>query len=509
MKKIISLLIACGLIMPGILAYSAEDVEIYIDGERLECESTPVNIDGRVLVPMRAIFEALGIEVSWDANERTVWTRRGQEFMGIGIDKDIISEGIYNSDGAAVWVDDIYLDVPAQIINDFTYVPVRAVSETLGVVVSWDGENNRVVIDSQRDMDGVVYYSSDSDYQKLYSVGKNGLDRHKISERSVYELEMYEGFVYYLDKTNNCLFRANDEAGEEAVINAPVNKVAIEDGYIYYQELDGNGKESGVLYRFNLSTWESERLTENSVKYPEKYRDFLYFNLSNDNQLCCLTLDGTQLYKIDIGDSEYATLYPFNCFFYGDYILVENGVWFGNLTRINRDGSDVQNLTQSNALIFRRQQIDDNILYLLPDNGQDIYCIGIDGSNNHLVHSGDPKWLDIQLLAQWGDTIYYKNPMRKEVYRVNLDGSGDAYVGYADDLKIFDGRMVLSYKGLYIGSLDASDLTEIYSRDVRSFDAQGDTLYFIDNASGRLYMSDFSGRVSVITADSAGEWVCD
>lgn len=66
-------------------------------------------------------------------------------------------------------VDQIQLDVPAKIIDDRTYVPVRAVSETLGATVGWDGENNRVVIDSRINESGTVYYASDSDYQKLYS----------------------------------------------------------------------------------------------------------------------------------------------------------------------------------------------------------------------------------------------------------------------------------------------------------------------------------------------------
>lgn len=48
---------------------------------------------------------------------------------------------------------------------------------------------------------------------------------------------------------------------------------------------------------------------------------------------------------------------------------------------------------------------------------------------------GDASWINIELIAQWGDTIYYKNPFREEVYRVNLDGSDNNYVCYADDVE--------------------------------------------------------------------------
>lgn len=509
MKKKILMLVMGAVLALGAHTYAAENVEIYIDGEKLECEAAPVNIDERVLVPMRAIFEALGVEVSWDGAERTVWAARGDEFIGLTVDNDVMSTGVYNSDGNAVWVDKIQLDVPAKIINDFTYVPVRAVSETLGTAVSWDGVNNRVVIDSRRDEGGVVYYSSNSDYQKLYAVGKNGLDRHKISDRSVYDLEMYNGDVYYLAKDSSYLYRANDETGEELVIDKAVNKIAIDDGYLYYQELDGSGKERGVLYRINLESGENARLTDNSVKYPEKYRDYIYFNLENDNRMYGLTKDGAALNVIDIGDREFAGLYPFNCMFFGDYIVVENGMWYGNIMRLNLDGSDVQTLTQSNSLICKNQTRDNKIVYVNPDGGQDIYCVNIDGSDNHLVHKGDASWLDIEVLAQWGDMIYYKNPMRSEVYRVNLDGSNDVYTCYADEVKVFDGRLFSSYKGLYTGSLDASDLVNIYDKDVKEFDVAGDTVYLTDKNSERLYMSDFAGNRNVITADSVEEWVCD
>ncbi|MGN0108318.1 MAG: stalk domain-containing protein [Hominilimicola sp.] len=509
MKRLILPLIAAALFVMGAQTYAAENVEIYIDGDKLDCETTPVNIDERVLVPMRAIFEALGVEVSWDGNARTVWAARSDEFMRLTVDSNVMNTGVYNSDGDTVWVDDIQLDVPARIINDYTYVPVRAVSETLGTTVSWDGENNRVVIDSRRNVDGTLYYSSNSDFQKLYAVGINGLDRHKLSDRSVYDLEMYDGDVYYLEKDSKYLYRANDETGEELVIGKAVNKIDIDDGWLYYQELDGSGRKSGVVYRINLSTMAIERLTDNSVKYPEKYRDYIYFNLENDNRLYNVTKDGTAVNIIDLGDSAVARLYPFNCMFFGDYMIVENGMWYGNIMRVNLDGTDVKTLTQSNSLICKNQERDNKIVYVNPDNGQDIYCVNIDGSDNRLVHEGDPSWLDIEVLAQCGDIIYYKNPMRSEVYRVNLDGSNDTYVCYADEIKVSDGRLFSSYQGLYTGSPDASDLTKIYDKDVKDFDVIGDTVYFTDKKSERLYMSDFIGRRNVITADSVGEWVCN
>jgi hypothetical protein len=47
-------------------------VIVIIDGEELVCDVPAVVIDGRTLVPLRAIMEALGGGVRWDAASKTV-----------------------------------------------------------------------------------------------------------------------------------------------------------------------------------------------------------------------------------------------------------------------------------------------------------------------------------------------------------------------------------------------------------------------------------------------------
>ncbi len=73
-------------------------------------------------------------------------------------------------------------------------------------------------------------------------------------------------------------------------------------------------------------------------------------------------------------------------------------------------------------------------------------------------------------------------------------------------MKTADGRLITSYNGLYIGSLDASDLTCIYDKAVKNSMLKmiKFTLWI---KSGKLYTSDFSGNVNVVTNRSVGEWV--
>ncbi len=506
MKKLFALF-AAFFIALGISAAAEGEIEIFIDGEPLYTETAPVNIDGRVLVPMRAVFESLDADVTWDGGAQTVWASREDEFISIDLLKGTMSAGVFNSDGKPYWVSDEKLDVPARLIGDYTYIPVRAVSETLSACVNWDGDNNRVVIDSRRDVQGTVYYASDSDFQYLYCVGKNGRGRRLLSKRQVEALEISDGYVYYIDKKNQYLYRANSLSGEELLVDRSVYKVKAEDGYVYYVELDGGGTKSGILYRLNVNTGEKQQLVDTHIKYAEKYKDYIYFNIDGRNVMYALYEDGSALYTVDTGDSVYSKLYPFNCIFYGDYILIEDGVWFGNLMRCDLDGGNMVPLTRLNALVEKNQQHNDKIIYKQPDHGQDIYCINIDGSDNHLVHQSDPTWLDITLLAQWDDMVYYKHPMRNEVYRVNLDGSNDIYVGYADSIQVHNGKLFLAFNGLYMGDLDGSNMQKLYGYKLRGFAIIDNLVYFKDDKTTRLAMSDFYGRNGVVTCDACGEWV--
>lgn len=88
------------------------------------------------MVPMRAIFEALGAKVSWDGPSQTVCAIKGNTHITIGIGAPV----------AHVNVTNIPLDQSAIILNGSTMVPVRFVSEALGARVNWNSETQTVEI---------------------------------------------------------------------------------------------------------------------------------------------------------------------------------------------------------------------------------------------------------------------------------------------------------------------------------------------------------------------------
>lgn len=111
---------------------------IVLDGHSLALEHGPVIRAGVTLVPFRALLEKLNTTVGWDAEHRRVTAARGSDRIELTID----------SKTAFVNGKAIALEIPAQLVNSTTYVPVRFVAEAFGSKVDWDGGSRLVLIRS-------------------------------------------------------------------------------------------------------------------------------------------------------------------------------------------------------------------------------------------------------------------------------------------------------------------------------------------------------------------------
>lgn len=114
---------------------SFEHIQVLINGQTQSYEQPAVNKNGRVLVPLRAIFESLGAKVEWNNSTQTVTATKGDITIVLTIGAKV----------AYVNGNPIDLDVPAQLINEKTMVPIRFVSEALGAEVKWDALSQSVI----------------------------------------------------------------------------------------------------------------------------------------------------------------------------------------------------------------------------------------------------------------------------------------------------------------------------------------------------------------------------
>ncbi len=137
------------------------EIRILIDTKYLNTDVAPYIKNGRTMVPMRAIFEALGALVTWDNETKTAVAVRG----GVEI-KITIGENVLYKNG-----EEINLDAPAEITNDRTMVPVRAIGEAFSYIVEWDNETKEVKIvdESKR-----TYYEYDDKGQIVLAKSSDG-----------------------------------------------------------------------------------------------------------------------------------------------------------------------------------------------------------------------------------------------------------------------------------------------------------------------------------------------
>ena len=110
------------------------EIKIFVSDKEIKPETPAYIENGRTMVPLRFISEALGEKVDWKADTKTVLIGDNKASLVIG-EKEIEANG-----------KKIAIDSPAVIKDARTFVPLRAISEILGAKVDWDASTRSVKI---------------------------------------------------------------------------------------------------------------------------------------------------------------------------------------------------------------------------------------------------------------------------------------------------------------------------------------------------------------------------
>lgn len=143
-KKIISIAAVVAItatIGSGCVLAKSNDITVTYDGENISFDVQPEIVDDRVMVPMRTIFETFGAKVKWDSDTQTITAKKKSKTiqMTIGSSYMIKNDETYS------------FDVSPIIEDGRTLVPIRAISDMLGLDVEWNEKNNTVTITTPQD----------------------------------------------------------------------------------------------------------------------------------------------------------------------------------------------------------------------------------------------------------------------------------------------------------------------------------------------------------------------
>jgi len=112
-------------------------VKIKVNNNEVPLDVPPRIINGRVLIPVRSVFENLGAKVYWEQSTGKITISKNSTIIELTVGSDVAFTGM----------NQLPLDAPATIISGRTIVPLRFIAENLGLDVSWDQTKRIVSID--------------------------------------------------------------------------------------------------------------------------------------------------------------------------------------------------------------------------------------------------------------------------------------------------------------------------------------------------------------------------
>ena len=192
-------------------------------------DTAPVIINGRTLVPIRAIIEAFGGSVAWDEPTKTVTLTEEDDVIKLIID----SNTAYLNNSAYT------LDTAPTIINGRTMLPVRFVAEGFNLGVAWDSAQKKVSI--------IRDAFTDEEYNYLMSV-----------------LPEYSGDAYAEINNNVPLFKDYEIIGGS---------------FEYYNELDELGRCNVTLASVSEDLMPTEERGNISSVKPTGWKNKRYDNV--------------------------------------------------------------------------------------------------------------------------------------------------------------------------------------------------------------------------------------
>lgn len=194
LKRLLAIILIVLFTYPTSLCFANEndDISILLNGSRLVSDSEAYNKNGRIMLPIRAVFESCGYEVSWNDSEKKAVCSNGDTNIEMTLGKNTYTVN-----------DEVKeMDTSVEISNDRIFAPVRYVSEAVGKRVSYHAESKTVVISDKYEYN--FYDNLTVAIPTFDSVTSAKLISKSATDNDAYEY-MYEYDDDYVTEYFNCI----------------------------------------------------------------------------------------------------------------------------------------------------------------------------------------------------------------------------------------------------------------------------------------------------------------
>lgn len=417
MKRFLTLILAvCILLSLSLTAFAERPISVIVGGEILYSDVSPMLINDRTMLPVRAVFEAIGAKVDYiDAESRVVATKGGKKV------EFVIDSNIMTIDGK-----DTTIDVPATIVNDRTLVPLRACAEAFDLEVGWDDASRTAIVKAETavvsessyfdELDGKIttYYEYDENGFLVSSKSTDGISAKYTNDHMGRMLLAEYSDGYWIKTTYNrygevLTTEYSDGSGEryEYDENGNITYSGTLDGSNWYKfEYNDrnqpvyNENVQGMWTRYGYTEDGKDLFMENHMGYREDY----YYNE-----------DGTLAKRVSTDDT---TTYKYDE--YGQLIELATGDYFNIKYTYDEFGREIG--VEHSDGYWRKSHYDENDRLVLEESAYGSCKYEYDEFGNQTyMEDSDGYWTKTQYNEN-GKVIKEESPDYWYTYEYDEDG---------------------------------------------------------------------------------------
>jgi len=310
----LSLLIAVALLCSS-MAWGATPYKLYLGDKEIKFDSDPYEVNNRLLVPIRTISEATGAKVEWDGKANAAAIYRGSDKLVLYIGS---SKASYNDI-------DIPLDVSPILKNGRTFLPLRFVSEWLGLQVNYEGGAIKMY---------KLPSLQHSDTMKALK-GNSNANLNNVRSAIIWQNTLFYWSTNQLLISEDLTSKEKKELSTSPFPNPKYFNLWQDQLYV---NLNGN------FVKINSVGNTQQTILEN-IGYCQIHDGWLYYIRMNDRQFCRRLLAGGNVQPLEIfSNGEQGEVLEF--VITDQHIYVNDGY---SLLRMNLDGSGRRRLLSFNV----------------------------------------------------------------------------------------------------------------------------------------------------------------
>lgn len=129
--------------------YADDNISVYVDNSKLYMDVSPIILENRTMVPVRAISEAVGCKVEWFGEDQRIVVYSpagGDPIIVMYLNDPNVTLNTYDGNTGEITGKVVKIDSPPVMVTNRTLVPLRFIAEAIGFSVEWNNASRTVYL---------------------------------------------------------------------------------------------------------------------------------------------------------------------------------------------------------------------------------------------------------------------------------------------------------------------------------------------------------------------------